>query len=357
MVELRARRLRQQPARDRGAPGRRRGPYDGPRRLIALARHSEESPPPARSSRRSRAPARRPDPRPPEGEDRDDRVDESRAPRSPRATRRHSSRTTPAVDTAAQAAARDPPDAAPRRSTSTLDTGELAAPIGTIDHLADVVLALAGALRRPDGRDARSSPPSDPEPADHARRPRGRARRARRRRRPVRAVIRARSSPPTTTRSARSHLAAFAPSDARGPDRRRPARRRRPRAGALPRRVDDTTIVGHVMLSHAHVDEHPALGLGPIAVDPAHQHHGIGGALMREVIERAQPHRVPADRAARPPDVLPALRLPPGRRARHHDHLRQRRPRPGWCSRSPRYSRDVRGTFRYAAHSPEHLRG
>ena len=41
------------------------------------------------------------------------------------------------------------------------------------------------------------------------------------------------------------------------------------------------------MLSHAHVGTHPALALGPIAVDPAHQHHGIGSALMHEVIERA----------------------------------------------------------------------
>ena len=41
------------------------------------------------------------------------------------------------------------------------------------------------------------------------------------------------------------------------------------------------------MLSHAHVGEHPALGLGPIGVDPAHQHEGIGAALMHEAIERA----------------------------------------------------------------------
>jgi len=51
---------------------------------------------------------------------------------------------------------------------------------------------------------------------------------------------------------------------------------------------DDETVRGHVTLSRAHVGEYPALGLGPIAVDPAHQHHGIGGALMREAIERAR---------------------------------------------------------------------
>ncbi|MDA0184699.1 N-acetyltransferase [Solirubrobacter phytolaccae] len=45
---------------------------------------------------------------------------------------------------------------------------------------------------------------------------------------------------------------------------------------------------GHVMVSKGRVDQHPALGLGPIGVDPAHQREGIGGELMRAVIERAQ---------------------------------------------------------------------
>ncbi len=52
--------------------------------------------------------------------------------------------------------------------------------------------------------------------------------------------------------------------------------------------VEDDEVVGHVMLSEATVGDHKALGLGPIAVDPAHQNHGIGAALMREAIERAQ---------------------------------------------------------------------
>ena len=40
--------------------------------------------------------------------------------------------------------------------------------------------------------------------------------------------------------------------------------------------VQNDEVVGHVMLSEATVGDHTALGLGPIAVDPAHQRHGIG---------------------------------------------------------------------------------
>ena len=43
------------------------------------------------------------------------------------------------------------------------------------------------------------------------------------------------------------------------------------------------------MISRGRVDESsPALGLGPIAVNPTHQRQGIGGELLRAVIERAQ---------------------------------------------------------------------
>jgi putative acetyltransferase len=50
----------------------------------------------------------------------------------------------------------------------------------------------------------------------------------------------------------------------------------------------DGEIVGHVMVSEAMVGDHRALGLGPIAVAPTHQHRGIGAELMRATIERAK---------------------------------------------------------------------
>ncbi|MCG8591965.1 MAG: N-acetyltransferase [Proteobacteria bacterium] len=47
--------------------------------------------------------------------------------------------------------------------------------------------------------------------------------------------------------------------------------------------VDAGQVVGHVFFSPVHVDgnELVAAGLGPLAVDPAHQGRGAGGALVR----------------------------------------------------------------------------
>lgn len=47
-------------------------------------------------------------------------------------------------------------------------------------------------------------------------------------------------------------------------------------------------IVGHVVCTRGHVDDSPALGLGPLSVDPAHQRHGIGAALVQAVIDTAR---------------------------------------------------------------------
>ena len=52
--------------------------------------------------------------------------------------------------------------------------------------------------------------------------------------------------------------------------------------------VDGSEIVGHVALSKARVEEHEALGLGPIGVLPGRQDEGIGATLMEEAIRRAR---------------------------------------------------------------------
>jgi putative acetyltransferase len=46
-------------------------------------------------------------------------------------------------------------------------------------------------------------------------------------------------------------------------------------------------VVGHVVCSRGHIDDRPALGLGPLGVLPAHQRRGIGHALMHGVLAAA----------------------------------------------------------------------
>jgi putative acetyltransferase len=50
----------------------------------------------------------------------------------------------------------------------------------------------------------------------------------------------------------------------------------------------DGEIVGHVVTTRGFVDGHPALGLGPIGVDPSVQQQGVGLALMRATIGAAE---------------------------------------------------------------------
>jgi putative acetyltransferase len=56
---------------------------------------------------------------------------------------------------------------------------------------------------------------------------------------------------------------------------------------------DDDGIVGHVLLSHAHIGERPVLLLGPLSVATKRQRQGIGGELTRAAIriadERLEP--------------------------------------------------------------------
>ena len=51
--------------------------------------------------------------------------------------------------------------------------------------------------------------------------------------------------------------------------------------------VLDGQVVGHVISTRAGVGGHGLLGLGPLGITPRHQRHGIGSALMKETIQRA----------------------------------------------------------------------
>ena len=49
----------------------------------------------------------------------------------------------------------------------------------------------------------------------------------------------------------------------------------------------DGTVVGHVVATRGTVDSTPALGLGPLGVDPDRQRDGVGSALMHAVLGAA----------------------------------------------------------------------
>ncbi|MFJ5960005.1 N-acetyltransferase [Pseudarthrobacter oxydans] len=51
--------------------------------------------------------------------------------------------------------------------------------------------------------------------------------------------------------------------------------------------VLDGEVVGHVISTRGWVGDHGLLGLGPLGVTPRHQRHGVGSALMKETIHRA----------------------------------------------------------------------
>lgn len=60
--------------------------------------------------------------------------------------------------------------------------------------------------------------------------------------------------------------------------------------------VEDGEVVGHTMLSYATLvgdDERDVLQLSPVAVTPARQRDGIGGALIRAGIQQAKARHEP----------------------------------------------------------------
>ncbi|MEM7430530.1 MAG: N-acetyltransferase [Pseudomonadota bacterium] len=55
--------------------------------------------------------------------------------------------------------------------------------------------------------------------------------------------------------------------------------------------VDDDGVVGHIAFSPVTLnDQHFGLGLAPVAVLPAHQRSGIGGALITRTLDECREH-------------------------------------------------------------------
>jgi putative acetyltransferase len=112
--------------------------------------------------------------------------------------------------------------------------------------------------------------------------------------------------------------------------------------------IENDEIVGHVMLSEATVGDHKALGLGPIAVDPAHQRHGIGAALMREAIERAQATDYTLIALLGHPGYYPRFGFAPAAKTLGVTTTYDAPPEAWMALELPAYTPQVKGTFHYA---------
>ena len=110
----------------------------------------------------------------------------------------------------------------------------------------------------------------------------------------------------------------------------------------------DGLVVGHVVCTRAHVGETPALGLGPLGVDPAVRKTGIGSALVHAVLGAADALDEPVVVLLGHTDYYPRFGFEPATRfgitppvPEWGDHF-QARPLSTYDSR-------IRGAFAYAA--------
>jgi putative acetyltransferase len=96
------------------------------------------------------------------------------------------------------------------------------------------------------------------------------------------------------------------------------------------------------------VDEYPALGLGPIAVDPGHQRRGVGSALMHEAIERASRTEYPLIALLGHPTYYPRFGFRPAAETFGVTTHYEAPPEVWMALPLPAYEPHIRGAFRYA---------
>jgi putative acetyltransferase len=149
------------------------------------------------------------------------------------------------------------------------------------------------------------------------------------------------------------HAAAFAPSEVEAPlvDALRAAGDLVPELCLVAER--DGEIVGHVAISRARVGDADVLALGPIGVVPAHQRTGVGGALIRAVIDAAAATEWPLIALLGHAEYYPRFGFEPAA------PLGILPPFPVesryWMTyRLPAYRPELRGTLRYADAFPDH---
>ena len=111
--------------------------------------------------------------------------------------------------------------------------------------------------------------------------------------------------------------------------------------------ADGGAVVGYVVCTRGWVDDHPALGLGPLAVAPAAQRRGAGSALMHAVLGAADALGEPLVALLGHTEYYPRFGFRPA------DQLGIAPPVAAWASHfqvRPLTSHEpqLRGTFRYA---------
>jgi putative acetyltransferase len=112
--------------------------------------------------------------------------------------------------------------------------------------------------------------------------------------------------------------------------------------------VLDGEVVGHVVTTRGHVDGRPALGLGPIGVEPAHQGGGIGSALVHASAAAAEAMGEPLVALLGSTEYYGRFGFVPA-----HE-VGVEAPDPAWGDHFQvrtlaSYSNDLRGSFEYAA--------
>lgn len=108
-------------------------------------------------------------------------------------------------------------------------------------------------------------------------------------------------------------------------------------------------ILGHVLHSTGYIGTHQLVALAPLAVHPDHQLRGIGSALMKEAIARADREGHPAIVLLGNPAFYGRFGFEPARSLGIHTDMDiPAEPDPFLARPLTHYSPDIRGAFRYA---------
>jgi putative acetyltransferase len=118
--------------------------------------------------------------------------------------------------------------------------------------------------------------------------------------------------------------------------------------------IADGQVVGHVMVSHCRLDDngtsHEIATLSPVSVRPDRQGNGIGSAIIREVIARANARREPLIVVEGSPRYYPRFGFQPAAALGITIHLPDwSPPEAGMALPLDAYRPDLRGRVVYSA--------